>query len=154
MVSISANFTYNPGSLQIMEIFGLLPGPGHPGPEDGHDKLIFSGAANPQVIWDGTLRIDLGNGFRPLAGMTFDLFDFDNTRDAGAFTTILVNDPGSLLSKGLTFDYSQLYVDGTVSIIAVPEPASALLLIVGGIPLAMRRRARRFPRKNTQTRIP
>ena len=156
VVSVGANFTYNPGSLQIMEIFGLLPGPGHPGPEDGHDKLLFSGAANPQVIWDGTLRIDLGNGFHPLAGMTFDLFDFDNTRDAGAFTTILVNDPGSLLAPGLAFDYSQLYVDGTVSIIAVPEPASALLLLLGGLPFALRRRAlaQIFPRKNHQPSIP
>ena len=142
VVSIGVNFTYGPSSTQIMEIFGILPGPNHPGPEDGYDKLLFTGAGNPQVRWNGTLEIDLGNNFHPLLGMTFDLFDFDNTRDSGAFTTLTVNDPGGLLAPGLAFDYSQLYVDGTVSIVPTPEPTSALLLAIGGMSLALRRRAR------------
>ena len=146
VVSIGVNFTYGSGSTQIMEIFGLLPGPGNPGPEDGYDKLLFTGAGNPQVRWNGTLQIDLGNNFHPLAGMTFDLFDFDNTRDSGAFTTLTVNDPAPggvpLLAPGLTFDYSQLYVNGTVSVVPVPEPTSALLLVLGSVSLALRRRSR------------
>ena len=145
IVNISVNFTYSSGSLQIMEIFGLLPGPGHPGPEDGHDQLIFTGSGTgtpPQVRWDGTLRIDLGNNFMPQLGMTFNLFDFDNTRDAGAFHTLTVSDPGGLLLPTLAFDYSQLYVNGTVSIVPIPEPAGALLLALGGASLALRRRPR------------
>ena len=111
-----------------------------------YDKLLFTGSGNPQVRWNGTLEIDLGNNFHPLAGMTFDLFDFDNTRDSGTFTSYTVNDPAPggvpLLAAGLTFDYSQLYVDGTVSVVPTPEPTSVLLLAIGGMSLTLRRRSR------------
>jgi hypothetical protein len=76
--------------------------------------------------------VTLLNGFAPKLGDRFDLFDF--TSFSGAFATL--NLP--TLSGGLTWDASALSTSG--ELVAVPEPASLSLLIVGAGSLLVRRR--------------
>ena len=44
------------------------------------------------------------------------------------------------LSPGLSIDTSNLYTLGTISILGVPEPSRAMLLLLGGLSLLARRR--------------
>ncbi len=93
---------------------------------------------------DGELRLDggafivtLDGGFPLQLGDRFDFLDYTGVQ--GSFAELLL--PG--LAEGLYWDSSRLYVDGVLSIAAVPEP-SAWALWLGGAALltARRRRAR------------
>jgi hypothetical protein len=81
----------------------------------------------------GTLDVTLENGFSPSAGQSFDLFSFGS--DSGSFSTVSLPP----LASGLTWNTASLYSDGTVSVVAVPEPSSAAVLCVGLVGLAPRR---------------
>jgi hypothetical protein len=82
----------------------------------------------------GTLDVDLLYGFRPQAGQTFDILDFDPANLAGTFDTI--NLP--VLGGGLSWDTSNLYTTGSIGV--VPEPASIAMLVAGLAGVALRRR--------------
>ena len=105
-VSLAPQIVFTETNTLALEIGGLTPG-------TEHDKLTFTHAASPQVTWGGTLTVTLINGFTPAAGQSFDVFDFDNTRDAGTFATLAL----PALPAGLTWDTTQLYTDGTLRII-------------------------------------
>lgn len=62
----------------------------------------------------GTLNILSVDGFMPEAGDTFQIFGFDNL--VGAFDQI----NSFTLGEGLVWDFSQLYVNGSISTVAVP----------------------------------
>jgi T5SS/PEP-CTERM-associated repeat protein len=83
------------------------------------------------MVADGTLRVVLAALFNPSLGDTFDLLDF--TSFNGGFTCDLPE-----LAPGLTWDVTQLSTDGTLTVVAVPEPGtvagvgllSALLMLL------------------------
>jgi hypothetical protein len=64
------------------------------------------------VTWNGTLVVQLINGFTPQIGQTFNLFDFDASKDLGMFSSM--NLP--FLSQGKFWRTDQLYVDGTIRV--------------------------------------
>jgi len=102
-VTFAQNMIFQSSTNLTMELGGTTPG-------TQHDKLIFNGAGTPHLTWNGTLTVLLINGFVPQVGNLFDLFDFDLTRDSGAFTTI--NLPA--LTTGLFWRLDQLYSPGRI----------------------------------------
>ncbi len=143
-VGASPGLAVDPGSVSfgaaneyLADIGGLNPG------DDGgvgieYDRLVVGG----RLTFGGTLRVSRWNGFAPQAGQKFDLFDWGTAQ--GSFSSIdFTNAP---LASGLTWDTSNLYTTGELSVAAaVPEPESWAMLL-GGFALTgflARRRARR-----------
>ena len=98
----------------------------------GYDKL----SVGQLELSGGTLRLSSYGGFVAQAGQSFDILDFSS--EAGSFGSI--DSSGLLLAPGTRLDTSQLYVDGTLAVVAVPEPATWLSLGAGLLLVAGRRR--------------
>lgn len=98
------------------------------------DRLVVDGP----LSFAGTLRLSAIGGYTAQVGDRYQLFDF--TRSSGYFT--LIDDSGLALAQGLALDTSRLYVDGSITVQAVPEPAQWMLLLGGlaGVCAARRRR--------------
>ncbi|MFM2199709.1 MAG: hypothetical protein RLZZ505_3141, partial [Verrucomicrobiota bacterium] len=118
-IDVSGNLSLGTGSFSVFEIdtFGDLS-----------DLANVSGI----ISFGGTLDVNNVGGSL-LFGDTFNLFDWGGSV-FGAFDTI--NLPA--LDPGLSWDQTNLYIDGTLSV--VPEPSSALL---GGLGLLLLLRRRR-----------
>lgn len=113
-------------SLYLAEIGGTTAG-------SGFDKLLVAG----DLHFGGTLKLVSWAGFAAQAGQRFDLFDWGSA--GGSFSSIDAS--GLALPDGLMLDTSHLYVDGSVAVVSVPEPASWALSL-GGL-LVVARLARR-----------
>ncbi len=111
------NITFGPNSTLSLEVQGMIAG-------SQYDQLQISGLAT----LNGTLNVTLVNGFVPSASETFDFFNGPTT---GSFTQI--NLPA--LSNGLSWNTSNLYTTGEISV--VPEPSTLALFGIGAICLAM-----------------
>lgn len=111
----------NDGTLE-MELGGHVLG-------SEYDHLTVTGAAN----LDGTLDIVFLDGFSPTNGASFDLFNWDGGT-SGTFSNIT----SSALPGGLSWDTSELYTTGTISVI--PEPATLAFLGIFGSGLLIVRR--------------
>lgn len=72
----------------------------------------------------GTLEIKLLPGYTPKIGDTFDAFNWNNNLDTSTAFGILPT-----LGNGLDWDFSDLYLGGTITV--VPEPSSNTLLMLG-----------------------
>lgn len=141
----TAEFTgkYTPGCSPAAVSFGgdvILAGSSgleielggiNPGTE--HDALNVAGKL---TLNSGTLDVVLIDGFSPVGGETFDILDWDSL--TGEFDANNINLPG--LSGGLYWDTSDLYDSGEISV--TPEPATAVLLLSGGVLVILRRRRR------------
>ena len=99
--------------------------------DDAHDRLLVGG----ELHFGGTLKLIAWDGFEAQAGQRFDLFDWGTV--SGTFDVVDMSALG--LGAGLTVDTSRLYLDGTIAITAVPEPAPGALLALGMATLALRR---------------
>ncbi len=97
-----------------MELAGLAPG-------TGHDQLVVFGA----LVFGGTLRVELLDGFTPSLGDVFDLFDFTTGNSSGMFASFAL----APLAPSLAWDTSSLYDTGELRVVAVPEPAAAAALL-------------------------
>jgi probable HAF family extracellular repeat protein len=103
------------------------------------DKYVVQGRLGA----GGTLKLVSWGSFVAQAGQSFDLLDWGSL--SGSFAGIDIS--GLALAPGLVLDTSRLYVDGTVSVQAVPEPAGWALMFGGLAWLGMaRQRARRQSR--------
>lgn len=114
------------GGLLDMELAGLMQG-------TEYDFLDVNG---DWTITGGDLQISLLGGFSPIAGNSFDLFDFDSL--TGTFDNVLLPTLGS----GLAWNTSALYSTGTLSVSAVPEPSTFTAIGLGLGFVAWRRRRR------------
>ena len=103
-----------------MEIGGLTPG-------SQHDQLDIGGV----LALNGTLDVDLINGFNPSYGNVFTLFDGTTTGTFSAFSL-------PALGGGLAWDTSDLYSLGNLKII--PEPSVSCLALLSAFGLLARRR--------------
>ncbi len=82
------------------------------------------------ITFDGILDISFVDGFTPLTGQTFDLFDYSFAN--GEFDEIRTD--------GFSLDISNLGSTGGVRLTAVPEPGSLALIGLGSLVLLARRR--------------
>ena len=126
----SGSVAFGTDAFVEVEIGGLAAGNG-----DGfHDKLIVLG----DLSLDGTLKLVSWKGFTGQAGESFDLFDWGTL--SGTFDNI--DSSGMLLAAGATLDTRRLYIDGTISVTAVPEPETWAMLLagLGFVGFAVRRR--------------
>lgn len=94
------------------------------GPEAAtdHGQLLGDGSLH----FDGQLQLNFVNGFRPAAGTRFQLFSFTSyggRLDAGHIS-VTGFDAGQL-------NFSQLMIDGSFSVSAVPEPGAWALWLLG-----------------------
>jgi hypothetical protein len=112
----AGDVTFDSGNFYEAEIGGLVPG-------SGFDKYVVGG----RLSFGGTLKLTSWQGFTGQAGHSYDLFDWGTTE--GAFDTIDAD--GLVLASGTRLDVSRLYVDGTISIAAVPEPGEWAMLLAG-----------------------
>ena len=122
-LSYVGNFGYGPNATAIMEIGGTTPG-------SEFDKIVSSGS----IRFDGTLSVDLINGFMPSIGQIFDLYDGNLS---GEFDILDL----PALSTGLAWDTSNLYSMGQLGIVAIPEPTT-LGLLAAASTLMLRRRSK------------
>jgi fibronectin-binding autotransporter adhesin len=120
--------SHGSSTLLVMEIGGLTPG-------SMHDQLDIGGV----LALNGTLDVDLINGFNPAYGNVFNLFDGTTT---GTFSGY--NFPG--LNPGLAWDTSDLYSLGNLNV--VPEPSTGLLALLAAGFLARSRHC--SPRRQSQ----
>jgi len=104
-----------------LELAGTEPG-------TAHDKLIVANL----LSLGGVLDLQLFGGYQPTDGDRFDVFDAGSI--AGMFTQMFLPQ----LSPGLLWDTSSLQTAGVIQVI--PEPATALLVGIGLIGMATRRR--------------
>ena len=107
---------FGAGNLYLAEIGGLAAG-------TQFDQYRVAGALG----FGGSLKLVAWNGFSAAAGQHFDLFDWGTT--SGHFDQIDVS--GLQLGTGLSIDTTRLYLDCSIGVTAVPEPASAALLVAG-----------------------
>jgi len=114
------------GGLLDMELAGLMQG-------TEYDFLDING---DWTITGGDLQISLLGGFSPIAGNSFDLFDFNSL--TGTFDNVLLPTLGS----GLAWNTSALYSTGAISVsaAAVPEPSTFTAIGLGLGFVAWRRR--------------
>lgn len=100
IVNFGGDVFYGGGSSLDIEIGGTAAG-------SQFDKVTVAG----QLSAGGTLIISLINGFTPAAGQSFDILDFAALTDT--FSTL--NLPA--LSGGLSWNTSELYTTGTLSVV-------------------------------------
>jgi hypothetical protein len=91
-------------------------------PGSGDDEVDVTGLAT----LNGALNVSLASGFTPSAGQSFDLIRGTTT---GSFSQITLPP----LNNGLSWNTSNLYTTGTISV--VPEPSTLVLLVFGAIAL-------------------
>jgi hypothetical protein len=84
----------------------------------------------------GALQVDFAAGVTPTAGETYDLLNW--TTSSGSFSQLQL----AALPQGLAWDSQRLYVDGTFSVVAVPELPTAWMWSLGLFALPVLRRTK------------
>jgi len=120
--SDAGSVTFGAGNTYTAEIGGTAPGDAL-GNGIQFDRYGVAGTLG----FGGTLAVVAWNGYSPQAGQRFDLFDWGSSQ--GTFE--ILDFARAPLAGGLVWDASRLYIDGSLAVAAVPEPASTSLLLGG-----------------------
>ncbi len=126
--STGGNLIVGPTGLLQMEIDGFAPGE--------YDTIALTGG---MFVAGGTLELLNLFAETPEIGTTIQLFEVAGNAFSGSFASIL----NTSLGDKLFWDTSNLLIDGTLSVVMIPEPTSALLLAIAA--LAVRRRRQGVP---------
>lgn len=107
LVTVAGDLTFGSTNDLFMEIGGLGRG-------TDYDALVVSGL----LTFGGELIIEFLGDFTANLGDSFDLFDWGTS--TGDFSSLDLPE----LGEGLTWDVSQIYTTGTLSVTAIPEPST------------------------------
>ena len=118
----AGSVTFGAGNIYTAEVAGTDPGDAL-GNGIQFDRYVVAGT----LSFGGTLKLVTLDGFAPQAGESFDLFDWGSSQGHFANLDFAL----APLAAGLAWDASQLYVDGSLQVAAVPEPATTTLLLAG-----------------------
>lgn len=119
--AITGSLTMNANGLLEMQLGGTASG--------DYDHLSISGLSSLQ----GDLEVAYFNGFMASNGDSFDLFDYNGGK-SGTFDSIVL----PTLSGGLSWDQSNLYTDGTITVVPEPSTTAQMIMVAGGL-LAIRK---------------
>ncbi|MEI8196188.1 MAG: PEP-CTERM sorting domain-containing protein, partial [Phycisphaerae bacterium] len=125
-ITVNSQASFNPTSTLLCQL------------ERNWSSVVqFSSGVTPGL--DGRLDLELAAGVDPsmMVGLSLQLFQWNAPLDSADRFSSIVTDPR------LSFDLSNLYTTGTITINAVPEPMSLGLLGLGGL-LTLTRRRRRW----------
>jgi hypothetical protein len=102
------------------------------GDADWGSTMAVAAGVTPDL--GGTLRVRFDDqaNLAPLLGTTFDFFNWPALLDTNNRFDAIELPPGT------QWDLSQLYVTGTATLTAIPEPSTALLVFIGSLALAAR----------------
>ncbi|MBN8419154.1 MAG: autotransporter-associated beta strand repeat-containing protein [Verrucomicrobia bacterium] len=116
------------------------------------DKILIGGA----LTLNGSSNIVVnGDTYNPTLGDTFILLDWNGVLDTGTTSVFSVGtnnrtganignegnlDLPDLSTYGLTWQILDFSGSGSLTVVVIPEPARALLLLLGVLPLCLRRR--------------
>lgn len=121
-LNFAGDLTLQDTTNTTIEIGGLLAG-------TEYDVINITGS----VVFDGTLTLSLVSDFQPLLNQTYQIFNFVEGNSLGYFDQVVFSQEGY---EGL-FDAQT----GVLTVSAVPEPGTWVLIIAGGLFLvALRRR--------------
>ena len=115
-MTMGGNIVFSGGAL-TMELGGLVPG-------SGHDKIVFLSGSTVTLAGIG-LNVEYWGGWTAAAGQTYDLFDWNGL--SGTFSSVAL----PALASGLAWNTSNLYTSGEISVAAVPEPGTWMMLFAG-----------------------
>ena len=101
---------------------------------NSNSKIIVTSAATPTLT--GTIALSLDSNYTPAIGASFDLLDFAGTLGPG----YTFDFSGASLGSGKQWNTSAFAATGSVSVSATPEPGTAVLAMLAGSPLLVRRR--------------
>ncbi len=121
LAEFDGDLIYGPTAVTILQLGGLLRG-------TEYDAINVAG----EWALDGTLQVELINGFHPRHGDSFDLLNAATF--TGQFHTVLL----PALNHGLVFDTSLLNSSGLLTVI--PEPGTAVVVGLCWSGLVFRRR--------------
>lgn len=111
--TIEGDYTHGVGATLAIEISGIAQ-------SHEYDLLNVTGRV---TLNGGTLELMLLNGFNPSEGDSYDILDF-SAIDGIGFD--LLDLPA--LASGLVWDTSDLMTAGSLSVSAIPEPSTAMLM--------------------------
>ena len=127
IVNVTGDLLLDSANLLTMELGGTTAG-------SEYDRINVTGL----LTFGGTMTVSLINGFSPISGQSFQLFNAGSW--SGTFSTLQL--PG--LSGGLAWNTNQLTSSGLLSVTsAIPEPATVALgfgLVALGVAAWRRRR--------------
>lgn len=143
----TTQYTYGlqlrPGAGTLIEDGSAVFGPGatytvEVGRDSAGNPSAAALAVGGNLEFGGNLVLNGSNGYVAHAGDRFTLFSWASTH--GSFGDIEAS--GLALGPGLMLDASRLYTDGTLGVVAVPEPATWALMLGGLAVTAVARRRR------------
>ena len=116
LMTMGGSIVFSGGTL-TMELGGPWPG-------TGHDKIVFLPGSTVTLAGIG-LNVEYWGGWTAAAGQTYELFDWNFL--TGTFSSVAL----PALASGLAWNTSALYTSGVISVAAVPEPGTWMLLLAG-----------------------
>ena len=128
--TIDGNVSLASGDLLLEQSSVLALDLAGPEPNDDNGFVEVLGG---ELVLGGTLDLSFASDFFPAAGQEFDLFDFGSGLASGGFDQIL--------AQGVVFGTTRLLTEGVLEIVdasgfipnVVPEPSTAMLLMLGSV---------------------
>lgn len=130
---VDGNVTFQSSSSIAFELFG----------NGNNDKIVHaatgSGVLDFSAMSAGSIGVTFAGGYTPALGHTFDLLDWSGL---SGLSTSFLNLSTAGFDPSWVWDTSLFTTSGTLTIVLVPEPSRALLMMLACATMLSRRRCR------------